>query len=436
MPSNGRREWILWGTLIAAALAIRLLAASWWQARLGSPSAFAFGDSDSYWALGLAISRGGPYEYIGPQAQIMRMPGYPFVLAGLFYIVGGEPSVFLARALGAALGVTGVVGVALLTRQLFGKLEGWAAGVLATIYPGSIAMAIFVLSEALFCPLLVGQTFCWIKALRSELGPSRLRWSLATGLFSGLAVMSRPSWLLFPIFACLFGWLLAYCWRREETSRHLRVGLVAIGVMCLIMAPWWWRSYRISGHLVLTTLEMGASLYDGLNPNADGGSKMDFKHSFAAAQAKATPEAPPGEYAYLLDRRMKRAATTWAMENPLAVMGLAVNKVVRVWRPWPNEGKFRGNTMRCLIAAGFLPLFLLAVWGGRCWFGSHHSAVAMLAAPAAYITVLHLVFVGSIRYRQPAMMLACVLAGAALVRIGKHWIDSKTGSAQQGERAE
>lgn len=417
MPSNLRREWILWGTLIAAALTIRLLAAAWWQAKLGSPDGFAFGDSDSYWVLGLAISRGGPFEYIGPETQLMRMPGYPFVLAGMFFVGGGELGVFWARALGGVLGVAAVVGVTLLTRHLFGAREGWAAGGLATVYPGAIAMSVFVLSEALFCPLLVGQVSCWTRALRCERSPTRLSWSLATGLFSGLAVMSRPSWLLFPIFVGVLGWLIALLWQRDTAARHIKVGFVVLGVTALIMTPWWWRSYRISGHFVLTTLEMGASLYDGLSPTADGGSDMEFKKSFAKAQAEETSNATPGEYAYLLDRRMKTAAIDWVKRNPAAAVDLAVQKLIRVWRPWPNEGKMRSTTMRCVIAVGFLPLFALALWGGRAGLSSRRSAVVMLAAPAVYITLLHLVFVGSIRYRQPAMMLSCVLAGAALVQI-------------------
>ena len=165
--SESTRRWVAC-TILAMALAVRSGGAWWWQQRLGDAGALGMPDSYSYWELGQRIAAGRPYEYGGADLRIFRTPAYPVLLAGLFAIVGDDPPVMWARCIGAALGTLTVGLVIGMGRMLFGSVAGLVAGALVAVYPGAIAMSVFVLAEALFCPLMVLQLMAWIAAWRAS----------------------------------------------------------------------------------------------------------------------------------------------------------------------------------------------------------------------------------------------------------------------------
>ena len=96
--------------ILGIALVIRLVAACWWQSRLGEQP-FAFPDSHSYWDLGQTIADGTTYQYQDEDQRVFRMPGYPLLLGGLFGVLGRDVPVLWARAVGAVLGTITVGGV-------------------------------------------------------------------------------------------------------------------------------------------------------------------------------------------------------------------------------------------------------------------------------------------------------------------------------------
>lgn len=471
----GRRFWRCAVMIVLAAFATRMAAAVWWQSRLASPRSFAFADSETYWSLAGAIHRGEPFQYGSPDASVFRTPGYPALLAGVFQLAGSnDPPVIVGRVLSAVCGALATAAVIALGARWHSPATGLLAGLAAAVHPEAISLGVFVLSEAPFHPLMVLNLWCFFEAF-ARVQPGRPRGSrmvdmllgLAAGMTAGLAALMRPSWLLFPPF--VLGCKLVFdswaAWRLDRAAGRTparawatalwlsgkgvaRTGLPVLLGVCCVMAPWWWRNYQVTGQFVLTTLQVGASLYDGWRPDAEGGSDMRFAPRFfeELKREDAARETPaPGTFESRLDRRHRDAALAWARAHPRRVLELVGIKIARMWSPVPNSRDMGGSWLRLTIAAGFVPLMALAVWQTwRCrnaWQVARSAvgtavrpavpprvwptvwpAVWLLWVPAFYLTCLHVIFVSSLRYRQPTLLPLMTLAAAALVETAPRWL--------------
>ena len=281
-----------------------------------------------------------------------------------------------------------------------------AAGI-AAVYPGAISEGSLVLSEAPFVPLMLVSLTLWGLAWQSPTRRRRIYLGLAAGFVSGAATLMRPSWLLFVPLAMLLGLLTG-----PERLKHLITGLAISAGLVVAMAPWWIRNWGVKMRFIPTTLEVGPSLYDGLNPDADGSSNMDFMRNDLIGIPRSLP--PSFNVEDAADQVYRREAIVWARTHPWRVVQLAAIKFRRLWSPWPNEPRLRSVPIRILVAATYLPLLVLSLWG--VWrYRLRGWPYALCWLPSIYFTALHLVFVASIRYREPAMIAMIPLAAATLV---------------------
>lgn len=405
IAGRSSRWWL--AALLALSFALRVGAACWWQSRLADGERFRFGDSASYWVLGQAIHRGEPYQYGSRDASIFRMPGYPAILAALFRAAGEDVPVIYARFMGAAWGTLAVATVYLLARQTLSRPQSLLAAALASVYPGAVGLSILVLSEAPFCPLMIAHLWAWSASWRAVSSRSGYLWSALAGLLAGLATLVKPSWLAFVPWALAAGLL----WQRSRW-RHFRLGLCMCGALAITLCPWWIRNARVVGHFVPTTLQVGASLYDGLNPHANGGSNMSFVPGMELLE-RQRDAIDPEPFEYRLDARLRREALSWAAEHPARVAQLVGIKFQRLWNVWPNEPEHRNPWLRLAVLSTYAPLLGLGLAGA--WkFRRAGWCLALCWLPAVYLTLLHVVFVSSIRYREPAMLALIVPAAQFL----------------------
>ena len=94
---------------------------------------------------------------------------------------------------------------------------------------------------------------------------------------------------------------------------------------------------------------------------------------------------------------------------------LAAIKFVRTWNVWPNEASLARWPMRLLILCTYVPLLALGL-AGAARFTRLGWPYVLAWLPMGYFTLLHVVFVGSIRYREPAMIAVTALAAGVIAR--------------------
>ena len=446
-----KRHIVICTAIVAIGFAFRVMAALIWQNSISGETLFRFGDSDSYWTMATKIAQGLPYQYGSSDSRVFRAPLYPLFLSPWTWIDGTSErttwmAILAARIAGCLMGALCIAITIHLANKLFCNQSskpsvevGIWAGLLAALYPGAIGMSIFILSEAIFCPLMLfslGCTSLAIQAKKQERWEVAWSWMLLSGAISGAACLARPSWSLWP--AVLFSYLIVVMFQSSSgTLAKNRLGwrwifscvLFCVGI-CMVMIPWWVRNYLETEKFVPTTLQVGASLYDGWHPGASGTSDegMKFVNAFIADQnVEDHREILAGNklvstLEWRLDQRLKNAAIGWAFENSSDAMRLGLVKFRKTWSPLPVARELGSDAVRWLEAIGYSAIMSFAVIG--IWQCRSQIGAWLFAMPCVYFALLHVFFVGSVRYRQPAVLAICVLGGVGCTTIVR-WIYSK-----------
>ncbi len=429
-----RRERARLFVLLAVAVAARGAVLAWAEK---SPEQFDFPDSHRYVRVARNIAASlGPIDSEAVRAG--TDPVYPWVLSlGLRLGLESDRAVFrLARIVNAAAAVASVMLLAAIGRRLFGGRAGLIAAAILAVDPILLYFNALVLTETLYIALLLGALYCTARAATAgdaDAPPSAPRdcrapvaWCLAAGAAMGLGTLTRSTALLLPLFMIpVFG---AAPLRGSRLVSILAVLIGAAG----IMTPTILRNYHVVGHFVPVRTGSGPSLLEALGPWADGAPGMD---------RIIYPPMPEGVGEYERDRLCREAAWAWARANPGAAVRLAFVKAGRTWSPLLHAQGHSGGIQQVVSVVTVVPIYILALAGVRRLRSGRHAPgkdagregspraaedlgglpgrwlIALLLVPAAYFTLIHMVFVGSVRYRVPVMPLLFLLAAVALDKL-------------------
>lgn len=388
-----------------------------------------FPDEKQYWNIsenflkgeGLIVSRDSRTgEQLHFPLEIRRPPAYPLMLAFLRRANMGVRGVRLVQAL---LGALTCVMIYVLATELVGEKCGRIAGFIAAVYPFYVYFTGRILSETLFLLLFVTSWYYLVKAW-NEVGRKAepTRWvasCLIAGLLGAAAALTRPEaltvFVLVPVVWLVVG---------PRRIPGFAAGVLVVAALAVGMLPWVVRNYwitqtctpagveRTPGRLVITSLGVGESLYEAVGSFATGGPN------------KENTVWPPRAYhltgnEYARDRLLLEKSLSYMKTNPERTLRLAWRKFLRTWNVIPNFAEVRTPFYITVSLVSYVPVLVSAILGLVVSLKRPRVLVWVLL-PVVVITLTHMVFVGSVRYRLVMMPFVMVLSA-----VGAWWVICK-----------
>ena len=380
--------------IVAAAVRIALLIHAH-----RDPQTFDFPDAQRYVAVARNLRAGqGPID--SPQVRAGTDPLYPLMLAAGPSLGFDSDDALLefGRIVCSVFGLAGVALLAALARRLFDDATALLAATMLAIDPILLFFNATTLTDVPYCTLMIA-AFLALQRLRAG---GQTHWAIATGILLGLGALLRSTSLFLPLF------LIPVAAYRFPGGR-MRAGrqLFVIGaVYAVTLTPVVIRHHRLSGDWHLPTRTGGgASLLEAFGPWADGGPGMD---------RIVYPPLPADADEWQRDRICRQAAFDWIRRNPGRSIELALVKACRTWGISINAVEQRTAFRQAVAWLTVTPVYACAL-AGVVLLRRRVELLFLLLAPAVYFTLIHMVFVGSIRYRLPAVPMLFVLASTAVV---------------------
>jgi Flp pilus assembly protein TadD len=414
MSAGDRRRWILALAAIAG-LALALRALYLFQIYATVPTQVVLGDARQYDAWARQIVAG---PWLGT-AIFYQTPLYPYLLALVFAIAGHH--LFLVRILQSIGGTLACVLLGLAGRRFVSVGAGLAAGVLLAVYPPAIFFDGLIQKASLDLFLMAA-----VLALLGEyLSRRTWPWIGAAGVAVALLMLNRENArVVVPIVAI---WLL---WFNRESRRTGLISLAAfLAGVAFATLPVAARNYSVGGEFLISTSQLGPSLYVGNHAGASGwyeplvaghgDASFEREDATQIAEAAAHRKLSPSEVSgYWIDRVLadiRRDPGWWLrLLAKKALLTLSAGEAadtesLDLYAQY--SGLLRG--LSWLTFGIVLPLAAFGAWMTRDRWRTLTILYALFAALVA-ATALFYIFA---RYRYPVVPLTLLCAGAGVVSL-------------------
>jgi hypothetical protein len=341
---------------------------------------------------GLVTEKGEP--------AVRYPPGYPLILAGLFWLSDRTGIGERYWVQGFTLLAMGLSCVFLyeIARRVVGERAGFLTGLLWAIYPLNLWIAKMPDSTIPFLLVFYGALLAFMRILWGDWPKPWV--SLAMGLLIGYASLVRPIGILTGVL--LASLILIMRWK--DRSRHhvlLTITLLLLGNLAVV-TPWEIWAYRHTAQWIPLSTGGLPSVRDGITcftitkgyrRPLDVPAAMQAVVNEAITRWQEGKLDTLGELVAFLGDQLHR--------NPLGVLELLWTKVHRAW--YGTDAQHREEWIILFIQSVYL---LLSLWGG--WMLWRHGRnqrewLILVTSVVLYFWGMTVLVLSIVRYMIPVM---------------------------------
>ena len=357
-------------------------------------------DATQYDAIGYNLAKGNgfmldePVMGVNSKITSYRAPFLPFLLAGVYAVFGHSYPV--AKIMLSILGAFTCIVIYFIGKHTFDRKVGLLSALISCIYPFFIYYTGYLLSETPFVMLVCMFTLSLILAREK----GAYRYFIMAGILLGLACLCKPIFLTIPPFILL--WLIIV--QRYRIQDSLKRFVVIILAMILTIAPWTIRNYKVQHAFVPVTSSLGSVLWQANNPQAKG-KTMGYLMEWDSNELFESEDD--------LNSYYQNLALNYIKEHPKRFFCLAGIRFLEFWKITSYRVSLAKNLGSIMSYGVILLFFILGVaLSLRYW-----RKTLLLIMIIIYYTLIHLVFLATVRYRMPLEPFLIVFAAYAILQI-------------------
>ena len=381
--------------------------------------------ADGYDKLANSLLQGSGYRF-GPEfaETMMREPGYPVFLAGVFSVFGN--SLEAARFANLILAICIVVMIVRMARLVStDPAVPLVASLLFLLHPGILIAEARAGVEMFFIFLLM----IFMLTLQQAMNAERGRHYFFAGLALGAVLLTRGTLILFPIFILSYIVVIARTWE-ERWHRVSHVGVLILAA-ALVVSPWVIRNYKLVHAFVPTVTVQGIAAQRGQYICKN----LSFERGFRDLDREAAAECNTlasnlgyafrgGYYQYFFRSRdeldfnkllLKTAMDEYRQDPVLFVKCASMN----LFNFWFAGKRWKVTWLNMLLQ---FPFVLIALAGAYLfWKRSQLKQAAFILLFILYLYAVHVPVHAQARYSVPLVPFLAILASIAIVNFWRIW---------------